>query len=152
MDRDYFDFDTDCGACDGSGGGGELYDECPACDGTGTVNRLHSGSDGDIRIREFMRDDGIVERRHIPIRDDEHGGIEGKYGDWIPPTVSDSEDEDVKAQLRNDGLAGQPVGPDSGPDLSMDEAIQWLDEKGDDVTAAVFRQIRDEKAAAGGGP
>lgn len=173
MNRNDMDYETSCKACQGSPVPG--YSTCPACgDGrhnnddslsNGRVNRLSSAKDGKVRLREFVNIFGRVVVEEIPIRDELRGGFEGRYGTWRPtdlttgPMAEVEQDDgstgyhdDMVAQLRNDGLGGVSTGPDAGPDLSVDEVIEWLDDRGDSGAADVFRQIRDEKNAAGGGP
>lgn len=172
MNKNEFDFTADCKACGGTGSVEGYDDGCPACNGrhdhgtdpAGTVNRLQSAKRGHVRLREYTSPQGYVIIEEMPDRDEDAGGLEGRYGTWEPNDVTTGSMADYQPdtvdQLTNGPLglngpyevygttvdAGQMAGgawPGS-PDLSAQQVRDWAKARNDPDTADVFQALIDE--------
>lgn len=176
MKASELDADIQCPICSGTGdepGESQAYGVCPRCNGTGTINRYRDGPDGEIVISERYEDRGdhvvsVVET--VPIRCEDTGGFEGRFGTWTPSDVTTGPmadyQDDVKDQLKNNplGTGGPYQLPDTEPyngarvsasdlpggqwpadgDLTMNQVVSWYRTRGDERTASVYEKIQTE--------
>jgi len=166
-----FDYVADCRAC--ANGVPEKYDTCPACgdgrhshddNGSGDVNRLQAAKDGHVRIDERVSRHGYVLIEETPVRDEETGGLEGRYGTWVPDDVDSGPmadyEEDTRLALKNElseatevsahgnTITGEDI-PGNGCDCDGTDPCpgcveSWARARGDDNFADVIAQLRSE--------
>jgi hypothetical protein len=165
------DRDVECPVCGGNGEEpteNDVWGECPQCGGQGTINRYRDGPEGEVVLSERFRDEGThaVHLVHsMPENDDGTGGFNERYGDAIPENIPTDADPDLKDRLANNPLgtntdsdgayttengktfddSALPNGWPNDPDLGVDEVISWLDARGEEEQAKVFRDLKKEQ-------
>lgn len=101
------DYDVECPVC--VDGEPERYDGCPACDGSGTINRYRDGRPGHVTLDLRLSPRGLVVREEMPVRDENTGGFEGRYGNWTPTDITTGAMAGYE-QDTVDQLANRPIG------------------------------------------
>lgn len=177
MDASTFDYDTECTACpDGPATG---YQQCPVCNGDGTMNRLTDGTRlgrardiaNDPSEERFVltlagqTDGGFLRLEFLPVRSESRGGLEGRYGTWMPDDLTTGPmadyQPDTTDQLANRGLGtngpyevygNQVAAADmaggqwpGGSDLSFAQVVAWSRARGDAPTAERFEMLAAER-------
>lgn len=142
----------------------EAYDEWPVGDGSGTVNRRQDGRPGHVVLDVRVTPNGYVVVEEMPDRDEDTGGLEGRFGDWTPADLNSGPMADYKPDVR-DQLANNPLGQGgpyevygrtvgkadmaggtwpADPDLSAAQVREWARCRGDDHLAGIIDQLASE--------
>lgn len=136
----------------------------PSVDDT-TLQRLNDGPDRVVTIG-LLYDPatGLIRDLQMPVRDEATGGLEGRFGTWVPADVDSGPMADYRPDTR-DALTNGPLGR-SGPyqidgqtvgatsmarsawptdmALSAAQVRDWMAARGDAFAARVFDRLVDE--------
>lgn len=144
------------------------YDEWPiGHPDTGVFNRLNDGKPDHVVLDVRVNRAGYVVIEELPIRDEDVGGLEGRFGDWTPNDVDSgpmaSYEPDMRDQLKNNPVGAEgagfdyevygrtiaesdfPNGAPTDPDLSFDEVISWAQARGDRHFSSIIDRVKQEQ-------
>lgn len=141
------------------------YNEWPVGDpDTGRFNRRDDGRSGHVVLDVRVSPSGYVIVEEMPVRDEDVGGLEGRFGDWTPSDLDAGPMADYQPDTR-DMLANRPLGANgpyevygntvaesdmaggswpSDADMSAAQAREWAKARGDDHLAEIMDQLASE--------